>query len=116
MKEGELRALRITIVHNLRGLRKQSGSWNTLGAGNFSRQGAKAPSLEGKDENLYECFSPLISDPTFAAFASLRQRSGHALREIFRDLIAALPRWVLRGAMSSSLSFDCGSMALYTNL
>jgi hypothetical protein len=28
----------------------------------------------------------------FFFFAPLRLRSGHALREIFRDLVAALPR------------------------
>ena len=31
--------------------------------------------------------------PIFAALASLRLRSGHALREIFRVSVAALPRW-----------------------
>src|SRR5262245_49477428 len=30
------------------------------------------------------------------AFASLRRRSGHALREINPRLVAALPRWALR--------------------
>ena len=35
--------------------------------------------------------------PTFAAFASLRLCSGHALREIFRLWVAAQPRWDLRG-------------------
>jgi hypothetical protein len=35
--------------------------------------------------------------PTFAALASLRLGSGHALREIFRVSVAALPRWLYAG-------------------
>jgi hypothetical protein len=35
---------------------------NELGVGNSSRQGAKSPSLEGKDMNAYEKLSPVISD------------------------------------------------------
>jgi hypothetical protein len=61
---------------------------NGLGVGNSSRQGAKAPSLEGKDINTYE-YDFHTQSPTLAAFASLL--------EIFRDLVAALPRYDLHG-------------------
>ena len=37
--------------------------------------------------------------PIFAALASLRLRSRHALREKFRVSVAVLPRWVLRGGL-----------------
>jgi hypothetical protein len=44
---------------------------------------AKAQSTLSSDKYFFFFFAP---------FASLRLRSGHALREIFRDLVAALPR------------------------
>jgi hypothetical protein len=53
----------------------------------FSRQGAKSPSLNKKKGNFSNDFHS--QTPNFAAFASLR--------EIFRDLVAALPRRDLRG-------------------
>jgi hypothetical protein len=52
----------------------------------FSRQGAKSPSLEKQKGNFSNALHS--QTPNFAAFASLR--------EIFRDLIAALPRWAFR--------------------
>ena len=47
-----------------------------------SRQGAKSLSLEKKDGNFSNDF--YFSTPNFAVFA--------ALREIFRDWVAAVPR------------------------
>ncbi len=70
-----------------------------LGFGNFSRQGAKAPSVEGKDKYSYEFFSPFF--PTLAALASLREifrvsvavcRAGCFVVLSIFALVAALPR------------------------
>jgi hypothetical protein len=64
--------------------------------GNLSRQGAKARSSEGEEQYSYELFSLFF--PTFAALASLR--------EIFRVLVAALPRCALRGEIDFSLKLE----------
>jgi hypothetical protein len=69
-----IRTLRITIVESFRGLRKLSGGPWLPKTGICSRQDAKNAK-----------FGSLIF---FAAFAPLR--------EIFRVLVAARPRWVLR--------------------
>jgi len=59
-----------------------------------SREGAKYAKLRNrKIDNFYKPSYPFF--PTFAALASPRLRSGHALREIFRVSVAALPRWVI---------------------
>jgi hypothetical protein len=58
--------------------------WNSSNTGIDSRQGAKYAKFRNrKIDNFTNLF------PTFAALASLR--------EIFRVLVAALPRWALRG-------------------
>jgi hypothetical protein len=79
--------LRTTNVQNLRSLRKFLGN-RKLGLGYSSRQDAKSAKF-GQDFFL----------KNFAAFASLR--------EIFRDLVAALPRWVLRGEKQSVEKWQC---------
>jgi hypothetical protein len=60
---------------------KFSGSRKVLGFGYSSRQGAKAPSSKGKDKNILRMIFTFFF-PAFAAFAALRRRSGHALRDI----------------------------------
>jgi hypothetical protein len=72
-KYSELGELSTPIVQNLRSLRKFLGI-TRLGFRNFSRQDAKN-AKSGQNFVL----------KTFAAFASLR--------EIFRALVAASPRW-----------------------
>jgi len=57
-----------------------------LGFGNFSRQGAKAPSVEGKDKYSYEFFSPFF--PTLAAPSTSLRTCLASLREIFRVSVA----------------------------
>ena len=69
----------------------------TVGRGEVTLAKAQStPSSDGRDvislEELFTFFSP-----NFAALASLRRCSGHALREIFRGSIAAQPRQVLGG-------------------
>jgi hypothetical protein len=71
----KLRDFHTTMVQNFRSLRKFLGN---------------------SDSDIYLAKTPRAPSSellfSFAAFASLRRRSGHALREIFRHLVAALPR------------------------
>src|SRR5215470_20038346 len=81
--------LRTTMLESLRGLGEFSKIRNISDS---DIPPAKAPRTLSSD-NYFFFF--------FAAFASLRPRSGHALREIIRNSVAALPRWVLRGELIS---------------
>ena len=87
---GTLRDLGITTVQNLRSRRNDPRSEENRNR-IFSRQGAKALRLWGKVKNVCKSFPPL--SPNFAVFAPLR--------EIFRDLVAALSHWDLRGEQSN---------------
>ena len=94
-----LRALRTTIPANLRGLRK-------LAEQSFYRKFTKAT----KAENIFFTLILFLRDlralrgelffSALCVSAPLRLRSGHALRELLRDWVAVLPRWVLSGEMS----------------
>src|SRR5262245_31284516 len=81
----KLRALRDTMLQNLRGSGEFSKIRNILDS---DIPPAKAPRTLSSDKYFFFFF---------AVFASLRPRSGHALREIIRNSVAASPRWVLRG-------------------
>jgi len=81
-------------------VRKWSGSWKARCRKLLPprRKVAKSESkikILTNDSHLYT--------PTFAALASLRPRSGHALREILRDSVAAPPRWGLGGERNRTL-------------
>jgi hypothetical protein len=82
--------LRIAIVESFRGLRKLSGGPWLPKTGICSRQACLERSR--KDAKNAK-FGSLIF---FAALSTLIRTCFAPLREIFRVLVAALPRWVLR--------------------
>jgi hypothetical protein len=75
------------IVESLRGLRKMfrdhsTRNWEIARAKPVLSEVERTPSTPSSDSVF-----------PIAAFAFLRRRSGHALREIIRHSVAALPQW-----------------------
>lgn len=82
----ERRALRTTLAENWRSLRKFRGrSLELANLGDFFRRDAETPSLERKLSAAHFSVCP----------ASAPQR---LCERLFEFLVAAMPRWVLRGA------------------
>jgi len=99
---------RLTIHDNFRGLRKFSGRRRPLGFGYASRQDAK----DAKFGNQFLFFTPFaffardtprLTGARSAPYENLRDLRAFVVNPTFFILVAAQPRWVLRGKSCISL-------------